>query len=543
MAYTTPTGIIYLLKDIPFDKQYNHTKYFSSASAQHNWICQTNHIIGSSNPKTAQNIIKDPIHGTIKISGHQENYIQCSYIAWSNTSIDGTLPDKYVWNYAFVDDVRYMSNAVIEIDYSIDCLQTYLIQGGCSVEKAYIKRTHTQSDNFGANLEPEPVTFSDYKLTNRQSPIWNSTYTNWSLLVYASRVFNGPSAHSQGLAGNITQGLVCNVFKGGYYTSGTTAMSDFAHFLNSLDDTHFEEVVNSIVGVIAVPSEFITTENDANLGTLANDTPYIKTIDDVIVKHKSGTIDGYTPTNKKLFTYPYNCLHVTDGDKSSSDFRYEYFEDNTNYCDFKCTLAVQPVPEAQLTALNYAGGGANSESYDKKITMTDFPQIPIVNDSYKQWLGTSKIGTGVSMVAGGIGLVGSLMSGNGLGAIGSGLSLAHSIGSYADASANAQQTPPTVKSGSSSAMVAGNDKNFYFYQKCINKEDAERIDHFFSRYGYAVNRIATIHFTNERFNQHYVQTSECIVSGGAPSTVKDTIANAFNKGITFWKNDVGNYTT
>jgi len=551
MAFQTPAGEVWLLADEGWDKEYKHVKYFSSASDQQSYIMSTSdpeRVLGEH--KEGLQIVKDPLHGTIRLSGYQRTYWRCSYIAIKNQRISQRpSATDYPFLYAFVDDVRYVSNEAFEIDYTVDVFQTYFIgQGDCEVNKAYIRRTHldAKNDKFGANLEPEPVTFSDYKLTDRKSPVWSSTYTNWSLLVYASRVFSGEAAHSQGLAGNITQGLVCNVFKGGFYKTGTSAMSDFAHFLNSLNDTNFEEIVNSIVGVVAVPGEFIQTKeiNDErpNLGILASDTTYTKTIDNKIVKHKSGALDGYTPKNKKLYTYPYNCLHVTDGDKSSSDFRYEYFGSDDNYCDFICTLAIQPIPEAQLTAVYYGGDGAGNQCYEKKITMTDFPQIPIVNDAYKQWLGTSKIGTGVSMVAGGIGLVGSLMSGNGLGAIGSGLSLAHTIGSYADASANAQQTPPTVKSGSSSAMVAGNDKNFYFYQKCINAKDAERIDQFFSRYGYAINRIDSVQFTNDRFNQHYVQTSECLVTGGAPSVCIETIANALNKGVTFWKNDIGDYT-
>ena len=39
-------------------------------------------------------------------------------------------------------------------------------------------------------------------------------------------------------------------------------------------------------------------------------------------------LDGYTPKNNKLFTYPFCYLEVGDFSGRSEDYRFEYFENN-----------------------------------------------------------------------------------------------------------------------------------------------------------------------------------------------------------------------
>lgn len=546
MAVTVRTGKVWLLTDIPFDKAYNHTKYFSSATAQFNWICHNDHIIGTSNPKENQNQIKDPLHGSIRVSGHQENYLGCSYICFQNTSIDGSLPSAHTYNYAFVDDVRYLNNAVMEIDYTIDVFQTYLFQGGCTVGKAYIRRTHTQSDDFGEHIEPEPLSSDRYVFDHiNKSSFYDADVSKWSILMYASKARSeGDAIKSMGIRCGLPQGLYCNVWTPDPSTESSpqTAFEKFTSWMNGLSGDSYADWVTKIVAIVAVPSEFIS----ASAGGLANTSSWNS---QEFIQAYTTSVDGYTPKNKKLLTFPYNCHYMTTQDGNSEEIAYEFSTINNNgNMRFKCALAVQPQPELIIAPYGYKGYPQGNVNYDAKIVIKNFPMIPWVADAYKQYLGSQGMSNAYSLLASGVKGIGiaSLIGGGvpTIGAIGAGAALSQ-INTYANQQLEGrkvQMGTDDVHLASNSAMLALGEKTVMHAQKCICAEDAQRFDEYLSRYGYAVNCIDSVHYTNPRFNQHYVQTSECIVTGGAPASVKDTIANAFNKGITFWKNNVGNYT-
>ena len=516
MAYTTRVGELYLLKNVEWTKDYKHTKYFSSASAQFNYITDSSRIIGSSNPKTAQNQIKNPLSGTIKVGGMQENYLGCSYICWKNTPIEGSLPADHTYNYAFVDDVRYISNGVFEIDYTIDVFQTYLFQGGCEIEKAFIKRTHTQDDTKGKYLEPEPVSFSDYTVEKLSSLIVD---TNFTWVVYAPfDVANPPSwgtdgafpVKMSGMAGGVLQGLQARA-----YTSYTDMEAD----IENMDS----RLAEKIVAIVGMPAGFIQSG-----GTLGVVQPNIKTEASL----QPSDIDGYTPLNNKLWCAPYNTLLLSNTHGGNRTLKFEYFQSQT--LQFKLILGIAPNPELLCAPIAYGkgfSGTGNEANYAEAISITDFPHCAWTGNGYLSWFAT----TGQHQI---VNTVGSLL--NPL----QWLSLGENMAHFAIDAGNASMTSPKSygSTGGSTALMAGDALNFYTYQQCVNKRDAYRIDNFFSRYGYAINQIGTVHFTNPRFNQHYVETGEIIIKGGAPASVIKTMCDAFNSGITFWKNSVGNYT-
>ena len=48
------------------------------------------------------------------------------------------------------------------------------------------------------------------------------------------------------------------------------------------------------------------------------------------------TLDGYTPKNKKMYTYPYNFFNMDNGNGSNLQLRYEFFDN----CDIKIFIAL-----------------------------------------------------------------------------------------------------------------------------------------------------------------------------------------------------------
>ena len=544
MAQVIPVGKVWLLKNIPWSKNYQHTAYFASSSTQHSWICSSAHIIGETNPKTGQNYIKDQLTGTIKLSGHSYTYRNCNYICWQNTDIDNStsgtssLEDRYY--YAFVDDIRYVSNVVFEVDYTIDVLQTYLFGASpCSLNKCFIERTHTKTDTVGDHIEPEPITSDRYVYDHiNYSTFYNANPSGWSVLVYATKARSeGDAIKSMGMRCGLPQGLYCNVFQS---DETDNAYKKFSDWMNGLSAESFADWVEKIVAVVAVPSEFVS----ASSGGLAdthdwNGSEYVATY--------TASIDGVTPKNKKLLTYPYNCMYMSTQDGSSEELPYEFMAvNNQGKARFKCALAIQPQPELIVAPYGYKGYPQGNVDYDAKLVVKDFPMIPWVGDAYKQYLGSQGMQNAFNILKGAVGgaLTGAFTGGNPISALAGAGTGAIGTAIQNDISAEkARMGTDSPHVSSNSTMWALGQKTIMSAQKCICEKDAKRIDNYFTTYGYAIKTTDTVQFTNPRFRQHYVKTANCDCVGGAPAKAIAEIENIFNRGITIWNSgdNVGNY--
>ena len=86
---------------------------------------------------------------------------------------------------------------------------------------------------------------------------------------------------------------------------------------------------------------------------------------------------------------------------------------------------------------------------------------------------------------------------------------------------------------SGSLIGYSGDLGISIYRKFICIEDAKRIDSFFDRYGYRVDRVEELSWDN-RENYDYINTSGCNVGGEIPANDKAKINSLFDTGITIW---------
>ena len=92
---------------------------------------------------------------------------------------------------------------------------------------------------------------------------------------------------------------------------------------------------------------------------------------------------------------------------------------------------------------------------------------------------------------------------------------------------------------------------FGTYRVCFNKTVLRMYDDYFTRFGYAVNRIKVPYFWNGlgRTKYNYCKTQEANIKSksattGVPMGALTDIVNMFNNGICLWENmsDVGFYS-
>ena len=538
MATVTPNGTIWLLKKIPFNNNYAHSVYFSSESNQRAYILDESRIVAKLDD---QNYVKSEV-GKIKVKINPDVAEDVCYIAWKNADV-GEAEAKYV--YAFVTNIDMVSGNVCLVSYEVDVLQTYVIQDRVTFGECLIERRHTTSDGVGDHLEPEPISFGDKVYDHEEifSAI-DSDYSEFRPVMWTTfdtaDIAKAPNVPAKGMGRRVGsfQGLYCTVF------SSYDSFRAFMDLIGDWNEETYNFIMNNIVSVIAIPKIFAPMSGEANAwsplfpgNTSDPDVNGSYRKDHTFTKRVSGSLNGYTPKNNKLYTFPYNNFYLTNNDGGNQVFRYEYF---SGAMKFRAYAAVQPNFEIIVYPESYAGETA---SCDRGVSLAGYPQVPWMSSAYKQWLGTADLSykmQGISTIAAGI-ISG--MQGNALGVGMSVMNLGRLQGSYSVEKNNAMQASNPTHMGASSAKTIAGLKQVFGYQQCVNSNDARRIDDYFTEFGYAEGKIATPNLTNGRKNQHYIKTAGCVIkSGSCPAEYCRKIESIFNSGITWWNSaHVGDY--
>lgn len=107
------------------------------------------------------------------------------------------------------------------------------------------------------------------------------------------------------------------------------------------------------------------------------ESPTIKTL-----LARSNSLDGYTPRNKKLLTYPYLYLGFNPQNGTKKIYRYEDFANATP--SFKIISEINPNPTVQFIPQNYRG--ANGDSLSDNASLNGYPTISFKTDTFNVWL-------------------------------------------------------------------------------------------------------------------------------------------------------------
>lgn len=256
---------------------------------------------------------------------------------------------------------------------------------------------------------------------------------------------------------------------------------------------------------------------------------------------KPTTIQGYTPRNKKLLTYPYNFLTV-DTLNDSHDYRYEMFR-TTDTFDFIFACGMSPNPEIVCYPMAYKG--SINENSTETVTCSGFPQCAFSIDAYRAWLAQKSTGQFLSAAGSGIASIAGMAAATTpagmavagvLGAIG----IASSVNSMVKDSTQGSKSRGNI---GTSTDVAMRYKGIFLKHMQISGEQARMIDDFFDRYGYSCCRIK-IPNRNTRPYWNYVKTNHVDIHGAIPADHMDKLRSIYDNGITFWKHgsNVGNYS-
>lgn len=293
-------------------------------------------------------------------------------------------------------------------------------------------------------------------------------------------------------------------------------------------------IADRIVGVVMVPTEFVSDDGDPQILFQPLQKPT-----------KESSLRGYVPRNAKLYTYPYCYLNV-DCLNDSKDFRFEWFADTAapleGRINFALVACVSPTFEITLYPMAY-NAVSNSANPTEALIMNGFPQCAYSIDSYRAWVAQRSNWQSSFNIAGSVlGGLGAMMAG--ANPVIAGASAAMAVGAQISRDMGEYTKGARVRGAiGGSNDVAFRAKNFYFKYMCSQPDYLRAIDAYFDRYGYATRRLKVPN-RNVRPHWTYTKTSECTIRGAVPADAMSKINSIYNNGITFWRNasEVGNYS-
>lgn len=326
---------------------------------------------------------------------------------------------------------------------------------------------------------------------------------------------------------------------------------------------------------------------------------------------QNGIDYSYTPKNNKLYTYPYNFITIMTPYGNSVVLKYELF-DTHNKFNFKVIGTLTQNPKFLLVPQNYNG---RANDMQDSIELGGFGLCSWNNDNYANWyaqnsatikaqsenakqnLKTSQAIAGNNYInaqanrelsAGesainSVAQLGGVATNPAQAIIGAGATAGNGVLEYMRGGINANNdlananllntnnyetamrslmasvtnasVQPNTARGDLSANgidICTKSNDFYICHTQIKAEYAERIDKYFTMFGYKVNEIKSPQYdTRKVFN--FIKTVGCnVTDNGSYATVpqqdKQMIESFFDNGIRFWRtssieklSQIGNY--
>ena len=294
---------------------------------------------------------------------------------------------------------------------------------------------------------------------------------------------------------------------------------------------------DAIVSIFVAPSSCFTDafDNSPQDFQYSNHPSMTHSETDTVSK-PSNTIGSYTPRNNKLLCFPFRYLQASNNSGEVVTYKYEDFPNNS--MEFGFRYALTSGGSGRIFPNNYKG---RSHNYDEGINLGKLPVGSWQSDLYVNWMTQNAINIPLSLATSAadtlIGVAGGVASGkpaNTVSSITGGIS---SIGGTISQIYEHSLQPPQAEGN-----VCNGDTNYvysmtgiFFNHMCIKPEYARIADDFMDMFGYATHRVKTPN-TAHRQNWWYTKTIDCNITGNVPNDYLNEIKQAYNSGITFWRN-------
>lgn len=508
----TPNSKIILLKS-PLELDNNNQITFSNANAQYTYFY-------SLPKKELENATFQRKDNILRFETNETDFtfddvLLYNYCMYQNTSYGNK------WFYGFIKNCTYLNNGVVAIELKTDVFQTW--QFDITWKQSFVEREHIakSADVAGANTIPENLETGEYIYTSATHSNFGGSHVVMGATI---NITNGDAS-----GGTIINGLYSGV---NYYAFKT--IGDLGQCIKQIDEWGKSSAIISLFYTLDKISDYnnLSWSTGGNTFTYQYSALNNQNVSAVEIAQtdidKPTSLGSYTPVNKKLLTFPYCYLHLTNNVGNNAIYHYEDFDTSlTNgYIRFITYGALCPSNSIITYPLNSKEG-----SVECGIMYAKLPICSWTNDIYTNWLTQNSVNIGVNIGIGTLSTVIGFATENAVGVAGGIGAIAQSIGSIYEHSL----IPPQANGNSNAGDVlfSSLDLEFKWCKKHIKEEYARIIDNYFTMYGYAT-KLLKLPNLNNRSNWNYVKTINANIEGAIPQNDIEEIKEIFNKGITLW---------
>ena len=533
----TPNSRIILLKN-PIEMDNLNQLTFSNATAQYNYFYGLTKLeCENATYQRKDDVIRFPTDPTLSGTTY-EDLLQYNYCMYQNTAWDNK------WFYAFIKKITFDNPGMSLIEIETDVYQSWMFN--ITWKKCFVEREHVNNDTAGLHTIPENLETGEYIIDNIIKKK-GFEYSNCSFILattifpYVTQDGDGNWVLSGGRASH------CNVYNSilsgveyYWYLNTDNGITQLQHVIEAFDragqadyiymlfvapNESFEKVLEEDVGYWGSVKK---KQGSYHVLWSSNSTSDIT---------KPTTVDGYTPKNKKLLTYPYCYLLMNNGNGGNAIYHYELFKDNEapTLCEFLIDCAICPGVSTILRPIYYKKKDTNNPYIQMdSLPGGKYPMCSWNSDAYINWLTQNSVNIafqwGRDILNTGLNIVNK----NATGAVLSGFNLIEDIMKVKkQQELLSEEAKGNLNSGD--VNFSNNETTFTAYKMCIKEENARIIDDYFSMYGYQVNSLKIPNITG-RTNWNYVKTVGCNIVGNIPQADIEKIKEIFNNGVTLWHN-------
>lgn len=529
------------LYNCKLDRTMHKTVDFSSRSVRDSYFSNSNAIAtvvsvpysGDAYFIRENKTIKVPINADV-LDSNGVNY--CRF----NNPQSGTTQ----YFYCFIDDIEYVAPNTSALHLRTDVMLTNM--GNFTASECFVEREHIpkSDDVFYNQLTPESVDYGDIMVYSDERVTTNLLARDLYEFANNYYICIAMSDQMHGVA-NLHISYIGAVPNLCYY-----------YCINWDDLNYFNSVINqngqtdAVISITAVPKMYVSiidTINHENSDPprplyLIDEKSYSDFQTFLIVKPPT-MANGYLPRNSKLLCFPYNYLRLHNHNNSSIDLKWENSNNTTGEIDIKTVMSLGPNSMLLAIPVNYENPGNDYYTgylgnYDTAIECSGFPEIPWVNDLYQNYIALNKNSLESQKFSRNyntaMGLANNAMNKNAMGVTSTAFSGLIGQADFEMSMADLQNKPNTVKGSINSNMNFKSGSIGIFASRMACKPQfAEKIDKYFDMYGYNISAVKSPAW-NTRNHYNYVKTSGVDIFGTIAKNDKETIANIFNSGVTFW---------
>lgn len=510
---------VILSKNIKMDREYVNVLSYSESEMV--TLCLQNKVIESSNFSFIR------ANKSIQVPFSYGECLQANYIAFQNPDYSNK------WFFAWIDEVIYKGDSNTEIKYTIDSWSTWFDKW--TKKPCFIQREHTNDDGFGKNTIPENLNVGEV-IEEEYEEIMTFGEDGNDYYFAISGTYN-PITNKDFIGVNKVNGnLMGNwIFLFDVY-SGSVGLPEIQNFLEDINDS---KKIDSIKDMFTLPKTLVDAigtdsfEKSATFGSYR--FKLLKNSDDVVSIpfpfNRTLNFSDYQPKNNKCKVYPYNYMIASNNIGNINILKYEDFDLSVDVNLVEVEMALSIGVSGRLVPRVYKGIDYN---YNESIPLAKFPTCSWASDAFTNWL----TGNAVNVATQVVGIGSGIATGNIPTIAGQTASL---IGQFYQAS-----LLPSIQGGQNVGDVnfSARKNTFTLHHMRAKTEYLKVIDDYFSRFGYATNRVKFPNITGrENFNYVEIGQAEEIGYGEVPSIFMNNINNACRRGVTIWHNhaNLGNY--